>query len=212
MSPLNIEEQFCKVVNLLTKDSREEVTWDSFTEMRELNGNITWRDQVITLESFNAGVSQLLLASTGKINLAKGKYEFKLPLRIAEASQTMSLKGCSLGASHYWMERGLSLLRCKGSFEAINPLKDCGIDKSALGDLTKDYAEYKLREKHGAKIDAAEQKLKDKKQELLNRANEKLGGEVAVTKPKDILKNLLKKKLGDETSSSTTVSSAASQQ
>lgn len=209
LSPLNIEEQFCKLVNMVTQNTTE-VTWDSFTELRQLNGNIVWRDQVINLESFNAGVSQLLLASTGKINLASGKYEFKLPIKLAEASENATLKGCTLGTGNYWVGRGLSLLRCKGSLDAINPVKDCGFDKSALGDLTKDYAEYKLREKHGAKIDAAEQKLKDKKQELLNDANKKLGGEGTVTKPKDLLNNFLKKKLGDNQSSSAQSSSAAS--
>lgn len=210
LSPLNIEEQFCKLVNLVTRNNTEAITWDSFTEMRQLNGNIIWRDQVINLESFNAGVSQLLLASTGKINLANDKYEFKLPIKLTEASETATLRGCTLGTGNYWVGRGLSLLRCKGSFAAINPAKDCGFDKSALGDLTKDYAEYKLREKHGAKIDAAEQKLKDKRQELLDDANKKLGGEGTVTKPKDLLNNFLKKKLGENQSSSNQSSSAMS--
>ena len=200
LSPLNIEQKFCELVNLVTQNTTE-VNWDAFTEMRQLNGNIVWRDQVINLESFNAGISQLLLTSNGKINLATDKYEFKLPIKLAEASEAASLKGCSLTTTNYWVDRGLSLLRCKGSFGAINPLKDCGFDKSALGDLTKDFAEYKLREKHGDKIDAAEQKLKDKKQELLDKANEKLGGEGTVNKPADLLNNLLKKKLGTQSSS-----------
>lgn len=172
LAPLNIEEQFCKLVNLVTQNSTE-VSWDAYTEMRQLDGNIVWRDQVITLNSFNAGVSQLLLASTGKINLASDSYEFKLPIKIASASDAATLKGCSLGTTNYWVDRGLSLLRCKGSFGAIDPLKDCGFDKSALGDLTKDFAEYKLREKHGAKIEAAEQKVEEKKQEVKQQVEEK---------------------------------------
>ncbi len=176
LAPLNIEEQFCKLVNLVTQN-QEQVTWDAFTEMRQLDGNIVWRDQVISLNSFNAGVSQLLLASTGKINLASDQYEFKLPIKIASASEAAQLKGCSLGTTNYWVDRGLSLLRCKGSFGAIDPVKDCGFDKSALGDLTKDFAEYKLREKHGAKIEAAEQQVKqqvdEKKQEMKQQVEEK---------------------------------------
>lgn len=173
LSPLNIEEQFCKLVNLVTQNTSEEITWDGFTEMRQLDGKIVWQDQVIKLDSFAAGVSQLLLTSTGKINLATDKYEFKLPIKLAEASQAASLKGCSLTTTNYWVDRGLSLLRCKGKFGAIDPVKDCGFDKSALGDLTKDFAEYKLREKHGAKIEAAEQKVDEKKQELKQQVNDK---------------------------------------
>lgn len=172
LSPLNIEEQFCKLVNLVTQNPAE-VSWDDFTEMRQLDGNIVWRDQVITLSSFNAGVSQLLLASTGAINLLTDKYEFKLPLKLADASAAASMKGCSLSTTNYWVDRSLSLLRCKGSLGAIDPLKDCGFDKSALASLTKDFAEYKLREKHGAKIDAAEQKLADKKQEVKEQVEDK---------------------------------------
>ncbi|MFC3115778.1 AsmA family protein [Cellvibrio fontiphilus] len=172
LAPLNIEEQFCKLVNLVTQN-QEQVTWDAFTEMRQLDGNIVWRDQVISLNSFNAGVSQLLLASTGQINLANDQYEFKLPIKIASASAAAQLKGCSLGTTNYWVDRGLSLLRCKGSVGALDPVKDCGFDKSALGDLTKDFAEYKLREKHGAKIEEAEQKVEAKKQEVKQQVEEK---------------------------------------
>lgn len=208
MSPLNIEQQFCKLVNMISQTNSEEVTWDAFTEMRQLNGNVVWKDKVIELQSFNAGVSQLLLASTGQINLGSGKYEFKLPFKLTEASANASLKGCSIGSENYWLDRSLSLLRCKGSFAAINPVKDCGFDKSGLASLTKDFAEFKLREKHGAKIDAAEQKLKDKKQELLDKANAKIGGEEKATKPKDLLNNFLKKKLGGESTSSSSAASS----
>lgn len=184
LSPLNIEEQFCKLVNLVNQNPAE-VSWDAFTELRQLDGNIVWREQMITLNSFNAGVSQLLLASTGVINLLTDQYEFKLPFKLADASAAASLKGCSVATTNYWVGRSLSLLRCKGSLAAIDPLNDCGFDKSALGDLTKDFAEYKLREKHGAKIDAAEQKfeaqkqdvkqqVEDKKQELIDKLQNKL--------------------------------------
>ncbi len=172
LSPLNIEEQFCKLVNLVTQNPAK-VSWDDFTELRQLDGNLVWRDHVITLSSFNAGVSQLLLASTGVINLLTDQYEFKLPLKLADASAAASMKGCSLSTTNYWVDRSLSLLRCKGSLAAIDPLKDCGFDKSALTSLTKDFAEYKLREKHGAKIDAAEQKLEEKKQEAKAQVEEK---------------------------------------
>lgn len=232
MMPLNVEEQFCKLVNLVGQFSAQESTattesasgdlatseqvssaaaiaWDAFTEMRKLDGKVVWKDQVITLESFNAGVSQLLLNSTGKINLASDKYEFKMPLKLAQASDAAAVKGCNITISSYWADRSLSLLRCKGSFAGLNPLTDCGFDKTALRELTKDFAEYKLREKHGAKIDAAKQKLDDKKQALLEDASKKLGGDGSSIKPKDVLGNLLKKKLGGDKSASSSAASSA---
>jgi len=209
MSPLNIEQKFCQLVNLVSQGGTEEVTWDSFTEMRQLNGNLVWKDGVINLQSFNAGVSQLLLASSGQLNLGSGKYEIKLPFKLTEASANASLKGCSIGTENYWLGRSLSLLRCKGNLGAINPLKDCGFDNKGLASLTKDFAEFKLREKHGAKIDAAEQKLQDKKQALLDKASEKLGNDEKATKPKDLLNNFLKKKLGGEQTESAAAASSA---
>lgn len=78
-----------------------------------------------------------------------------------------------MSTTNYWVGRSLSLLRCKGSLGAIDPLNDCGFDKSALTSLTKDFAEYKLREKHGAKIDAAEEKFEQQKQEVKQQVEDK---------------------------------------
>jgi AsmA protein len=202
-APLNIEEQFCKMVNLFSKENQQtdaevaegvkEVVWDAFTEMRALEGNMVWRDQVIQLEKFNAGVSQLLLASTGAINLASNTYEFKLPIKLSEASQAASLKGCTLSSPNFWVDRGLSLLRCKGAFGAINPLNDCGFDKGAVKDLVKDFAEYKLREKHGAKLEAAEKKIDEKKQQVKDEVKEKVE-----EKKKDFFNKLQNKLLKKE--------------
>lgn len=201
LAPLNIEEQFCKLVSLVTQNTTD-VKWDDFTEMRQLDGAIVWRDQVINLQHFNAGVSQLLLGSTGNINLATNRYEFKLPIKIASASEAATLKGCNLSTSNYWVDRGLSLLRCKGSFDAIDPLKDCGFDKSAVGELTKDFAEYKLREKHGDKIEAAEQKVEEKKQEVKAQVEEK---------KQELVNKLQNKLFKTAASSSAAASSVASE-
>ena len=69
------------------------------------------------------------------------------------------------------------------------------MDSTAVRELAKDFAEYKLKEKHGDKIDEAKQKVEDKKQELLNDLQDSLGVDKESTKPKDILKGLLKDKL-----------------
>ncbi len=145
----------------------------------------------MTVETFNAGVKKLALNATGKVNLVNNEYDFLLPLKLikdaaeVETAISTSSEGCSVG-SNFWAERGMSLLRCKGSFANMNPVKDCRPDKDALTELTKDYAEFKLREKHGAKIDA-------KKAEALKKLDDKLGGEGTTEKAKDLLKNIFKK-------------------
>lgn len=208
--PLNIEQKFCQLVNLINKADDTQRDWDAFTEMEDLSGKITMAKRIITVESFNAGIEQLMLGTNGTINLASDAYDFRLPLKLIPTDATTvtstdegttvaatSAEGCIIG-SNYWLNRSLSLLRCHGSLADLNPVKDCRPDSKALASLTKDFAEYKLREKHGAKIDAAEQKVDAKKDELRKKLDEKLGGDGEGKKAEDLLKNLLKKKKDEQ--------------
>lgn len=68
----------------------------------------------------------------------------------------------------------MELLRCKGSFGEINPLSDCRPDKDLLVDLTKDYAVYKVKEKHGAKYEEKKDELKEKVEKEKSRFFDKL--------------------------------------
>lgn len=181
--PINLEQQFCKLVNLVNKTEDPAKVWDEFTAMNELSGSIKWRDEIITIDTFKAGVEKLQLGSTGKINLATDEYDIFLPFKLIkdktdtitadQVAVTTSVGGCSIG-SQYWLERGMELLRCKGSFGAINPLSDCRPDKQLLVDLTKDYAVYKLKEKHGAKYEEKKDELKEKVEKEKNRFFDKL--------------------------------------
>lgn len=187
VSPINLEQQFCKLVNLVNKSDDPAKNWEKFTELQELSGSIQLRDEVVTIETFKAGIEKLQVGSHGKINLAADTYDIFLPFKlIANNADTVtgeqvdvatSADGCSIG-SHYWLERGLELLRCKGSFAEINPLSDCRPDKDLMVELTKDYAAYKLKEKHGAKIEEKKEELKqkveDKKSQLLDKLQQRL--------------------------------------
>lgn len=181
--PINLEQQFCKLVNLVNKNEDPAKVWDEFTEMNELSGSIKWRDEIITIDTFKAGVEKLQLGSTGKINLATDEYDIFLPFKLLkdktdtisaeEVAVSTSAGGCSIG-SQYWLERGMELLRCKGSFGAINPLSDCRPDKELLVELTKDYAVYKVKEKHGAKYEEKKDELKQKVEKEKSRFFDKL--------------------------------------
>lgn len=211
LAPINLERQFCKLITDLQAGdlaqlTNETVTWPKYTEMRELSGSIVWKDQVISINTFKAGVEQFYVGATGHIDLRKDTYDFTLPFQLVDAqlSDAQSLEAnentelntydCSF-TSNYWLNRSISLFRCKGGFAALSPIDDCGMDSVAVRELAKDFAEYKLKEKHGAKIDEAKQKVEDKKQELLNDLKDSLGTNEESTKPKDILKGLIKDKL-----------------
>lgn len=179
--PLNLEKQFCQLVQLVNKTQSPEQTWDNFTKLTELSGSLKLRDQKIQIDSLKAGVEELLLSSTGVVDLKDDKYNLLLPFKLmksADAGNTTTL-ACWSGDT-YWLERGMNLLRCKGSLSGVNPLKDCGADKELLLDLTKDYAAYKIKQKHGEKIEAKKQEVKEKveseKKKLFDKLQKKLGG------------------------------------
>lgn len=192
LAPLNVEQQFCKVVNLVNREESPQITWNTYTELQKLSGKATIAKRVITVENVNGSVEKLQLGTKGTINLINGSYDFLLPLKLnrdttdTPTSITTSAQGCKVN-SNYWVERSMTLLRCKGAYAQMDPAKDCRPDKEQLNDLIKDFAAYKLKEKHGAKIE-------EKKSELLKKLDEKLGGEGKAEKAKDLLKNLFKKK------------------
>ena len=148
-APINVEKYFCKMVSLVRDEAQsedgktsEEREWPEFTPLRALEGRVNIRDQKVTVDNFSAGVEQLLLATQGNLDLAGQTYDFRLPLTLLE--KATSEQGCTV-KSNYWLNRSLSLLRCKGSLENLQPLKDCGLDSKALESLTADYAKYRVQ-------------------------------------------------------------------
>lgn len=206
LAPINLERQFCKLMTDLQAGDLVQLTsettaWPKYTEMRELSGSLVWKDQVISINTFKAGVEQFYVGATGHIDLRKDAYDFTLPFQFVDAQLSDANENtevnpydCSF-TSNYWLNRSISLFRCKGAFAALSPIDDCGVDSESVRELAKDFAEYTLKEKHGDKIDEAKQKVEDKKQELLNDLQDSLGVDEESTKPKDILKGLIKDKL-----------------
>jgi AsmA protein len=190
ITPINLQKQFCKLVNLVNKNPETDQVWQDLTQLTEVSGSIKLRDEKVTIDSFKAGVENLILSSTGQIDLADDKYNLLLPFKLLKSATTSAEEvstsqqagqGCVIGDT-YWMERGMSLLRCKGKLSGMDPLKDCGPDKEMLIEITKDYAEYKIKQKHGEKIEAKKQEVKakveDKKKKLFDKLQKKLGGSV----------------------------------
>jgi len=192
LAPLNIEQQFCKLVNLVNQEEAPQPNWAAYTELKTLSGKATIAKRIIKVENVSGNVEKLVLGTNGTINLADGNYDFFLPLKLnrdasdTPTSITTSAQGCKV-TSNYWVERSMTLLRCKGAYAQMEPTKDCRPDKEQLSSLIKEFAVYKLKEKHG-------EKLEEKKSELLKKLDEKLGGEGKAEKTKDLLKNLFKKK------------------
>jgi len=173
MAPINLQKQFCKLTNLVNKVPATDREWDEYTNLTEVSGNIKLKDEKILIDSLKAGVESLILNASGKIDMAADKYDFLLPFSILKSTSVdENTKSCMSGDT-YWMEKGMSLLRCKGKLSDLNPADDCRPDKELLLDVTKSYAEYKLKQKYGEKIDAKKQEINDKKQEVKEKLNDK---------------------------------------
>lgn len=149
MAPINVEKYFCQAVTLMRdeevaegEEPAEAKTWPEFTNMQPLAGSIRMRNEVITIESFEASVEALILGVKGNINLADDAYDLKLPLRLVE--KTTSENGCTV-SSNYWLDRSLELLRCRGSLSEMAPLGDCRIDGRGLESMAKDYAGERIQ-------------------------------------------------------------------
>ncbi|WP_111641357.1 AsmA family protein [Marinimicrobium alkaliphilum] len=161
VAPINVEELFCQAVNTLSRVERGDRDWPDYTEMRQLAGTVQMRGWEITVEEFNAGVQQLIMGLTGGLNLDTSAYDIRLPLRLGE-SQT-SEHGCRM-TSNYWVDRSLSLVRCRGTLTELNPLADCRIDGRGLESLAREFAEFQVRERYGDQIDDAQQRIRQEEQ------------------------------------------------
>lgn len=177
LAPLNIEQRFCQMVNLVSQVEKAPQEWPNFTQMRQLAGQVRIDNQVVKVTSFDAEVSELNLGLQGQLNLKDELYNFVLPLKLG--SEVTSDSGCRV-PSNYWVNRSLSLLRCQGSLAELNPLSDCGFDSAGVQSLIKDFAEYRIKEKHGESIDAekerARERVEEEKQKLRDKIREKLSG------------------------------------
>lgn len=194
LSPINIEQQFCKLTALINHTDEISQSWRAVTPLRDLSGRASLDKKSINITTMTAAVEKLALNVKGTLNISTGKYDLVLPLtlnRDANDSPTRiatSAQGCTL-SSNYWLERSMGLLHCTGSYAHLNPLQDCRADKEGLAALTKDYANYKLHEKYGDNIDAKKSEATEK---LKKQLDEKLG-EGGAEKAKNLLNTLFKK-------------------
>jgi AsmA protein len=177
VAPINVEQYFCQAVELTralrNKDDKDktqdaaahssdaaapEQDWPELTEMRELQGQAQLREQVITIKSFTAGVEQLLMGLKGQIDLAQQRFDLRLPLTLEQP--TTSAEGCTVN-SNYWVNRSLSLLRCRGDISTLAPAKDCRLDSKALESLLSDYTKQRLKDELIRKLSDDESNTQD---------------------------------------------------
>ena len=165
LAPLNIEQQFCQIVRLASRSEPDpSQVWPDYTQLTELSGRALVENQIVKLKDVRAGVERLTLGVQGQVDLREALIDLTLPLRLG--SESTSEQGCQV-PGNYWIDRSLSLLRCRGSLDAFNPAKDCRPDKEGLAQLVQDYARFKLEDKAKGKVEEQTEKLREKAKEKL---------------------------------------------
>ncbi len=170
LSPLNLEQSFCEAASLLSRDSQtstsangttEPTQWPAFTQLQDLNGSLTIRDQRLAINTLTAGLENLLLSTEGFVDLKKNRYQLTLPMTLQ--GESSSDDGCRI-KNKFVRNRELSFMKCEGPFQPLNAKKDCGLDEKAMSELLTQYAKYKGKEK-----------IAGQKDKLINKAKEKFG-------------------------------------
>lgn len=172
ITPLNITEQFCKIVSQATLFKKDTTTWPEFTLLQDLAGDITVLPDRVELARLHSSVDKLQLDADGMWERSTDNFKLQLPITLVQQASTEGeIKNCTVG-SDYWVNRRLSLLKCQGKLASFDSKRDCGIDKEGALHLLKDYALYKVKKGEGLNVENIKEKAAEKKAEL----KEKLKG------------------------------------
>jgi AsmA protein len=173
LTPLNLTEQYCKMVNMITLLKKDSQTWEAATAISRFDGVVHIAPEAFRFQQVRAETDRLAVQAQGEIQRATGDYRINLPLTLRATPNTQeALTGCDIGSA-FWVERSLPLLRCKGQVSALNLQKDCGPDGAGIGQLIKDYALYKLQKGDGLNLQHIKEKAAEKKEALKEKAEQK---------------------------------------
>lgn len=170
VTPINIEEQFCRALSILQQQTLpENLEWPDMTRLEPVKMQMRYAENTLNLQQLNATIANLLSTASGSFNLETGKFNVPFSLSIGEFAN--KVEGC-LPIEEKWRKRALPI-RCRGSIDDIGPTT-CLPDTKLLGNLVKDRVKGEVKEKIEAEKDRLEEKLEDKAKDLLK---EKLGEE-----------------------------------
>lgn len=170
VTPINIEEQFCRALSILQQQALpENLEWPDMTRLEPVKMQLRYAENTLNLQQLNATIANLLSTASGSFNLETGKFNVPFSLSIGEFAS--KAEGC-LPIDEKWRKRALPI-RCKGSMDDIGPTT-CLPDAKLLTELAKDRLKGEAKQKIEAEKDRLEEKLEDKAKDLLK---EKLGEE-----------------------------------
>jgi AsmA protein len=109
---INVERSYCEMAALIEKQPATNQVWPNSTLLKDLQGDIQWRDQRILLPGFTTGLGNLAVSGNGTVFLEKETYDMLVTANL-QGDHT-SETGC-LVKSKRIQNRDIPL-RCSGSF------------------------------------------------------------------------------------------------
>lgn len=181
LAPVNIQRYVCQAVALLNNKKLPDFSWPKSTQLQDVKAVLHLRDQVATLEQFNAGVENFLLGSFGELDLRAQEFDFRFPFTLLELKQQP--QGCPKPNTRL-INQTLSLLKCQGSIDSPT----CKLDAVAIRDKAKSLIAARAKEELKPHQEKLEKKFDNEKGKL----------ESKLDKEKEKLEDKLKKRFGDD--------------
>lgn len=138
---INVERSYCELASLIEKTTLNQA-WSNDTQLKDLQSNFQWKNQVITLPDLTTGLGNLAVSGNGTINLEQEAYNMLITANL-QGDHT-SETGC-LVKSKRIRNRDIPF-RCTGSF-AENGEGSCLPDKQFINQLLQDKIKEKLFDK-----------------------------------------------------------------
>lgn len=138
---INVERSYCEMAALVEKVAVKQ-TWANYTQLKGVESDIHWKNQIITLPNLTTGMGNIAVAGNGTINLEQEAYNMLITANLQ--GDSTSETGCHIKSKSI-RNRDIPL-RCTGSF-AENGEGKCRPDKQFINQLLQDKIKEKLFDK-----------------------------------------------------------------
>lgn len=138
---INVERSYCEMAALIEKVAVNQ-TWPNSTQLRAMQSDFTWKNQIITLPNLATGMGNLAISGNGTVDLSQEMYNMLITANLQ--GDSTSDTGCHIKSKRI-RNRDIPL-RCTGSF-AENGEGSCLPDKQFINQLLQDKIKEKLFDK-----------------------------------------------------------------
>lgn len=171
---INVERSYCEMAALIEKVAVKQ-TWPNSTQLRDMQSDFTWKNQMVTFPNLTTGMGNLAISGNGTVDLNQEMYNMLITANLQ--GDSTSDTGCHVKSKRI-RNRDIPL-RCTGSF-AENGEGSCLPDKQFINRLLQDKIKEKLFDKF----------LKPKEDSASN-SDESNTEETDTNEPKDIKEQVI---------------------